>query len=184
MDIKESRKIIQDYHNSIKDSRPEELVRSIDVLPCSSARIKYAHFVYGEYLIDNDEITNELLLEIFESYGLIDGLFKDDPEIINNEYAEFLSELKKGLITTFRMPNPFGELAAVMEFVNFMNERSFLRCRQSVFKGILASSVYHFEYEKAINNKDLEMLKKLVNSSLTRVVNFPGKKDNSASVFV
>lgn len=184
MDIIESKKIIQDYHNSIKDLRPEAIVQSIDVLPYSSGRIKYAHFVYGEYLINNDKITNELLLEIFESYGLIDGLFKDDQETVNNEYKTFLSELKKGKIINFNMPNPFGELADVMEFINFLNECSFLKHQQVVHSGLLASSVYHFEYKKAINNQDTEMLKKLINSSLTRMVIFPGKKDNATSVFV
>jgi len=55
----EAEKIIEEFHNSITDLRPGEIVQSTDELPCTRARIKHAHFVYGEYIIKNASLTEK-----------------------------------------------------------------------------------------------------------------------------
>ncbi|MDE2227218.1 MAG: hypothetical protein KGJ89_04660, partial [Patescibacteria group bacterium] len=96
----EAEKIIETFHQSIMDLRPNAIVQSAKELPYTSARIKFAHFIYGEHLIKNGfyiegktpEETSQLFekkyQELMESYGLIDSLFSEEPEPINIEYRK------------------------------------------------------------------------------------------------
>lgn len=47
----EAEKIIEKFHQAIKDLRPNAIVQDSEKLPYTSTRIKYAHFVYGEHFM-------------------------------------------------------------------------------------------------------------------------------------
>lgn len=175
----EAEKIIDNFHKSIKDLRPDAIVQSSKVLPYTSARIKYAHFVYGEALIKNVKITEEKLQEVGESYGIIDSFFSEDPEPINIKYREYLKWLRNGIITDFLMPNPFGEIEPVNEFHNFLGECWFLEHRTNLFTDSpLGAFIYDGVRNKATKEKDIKVLIEIVNTGLTRAVRYPGKESN------
>jgi len=199
----EAKKIIDDFHQSIKDSRPNAIVQSKDELPYSSAKIKSAHFVYAEYFVKQgfydyakeskeevDVMIDSVLKkfqELIESYGLIDSLFVEDPDPINLKYREYLTELKKGKNTDFLIPNPFGETVPVNEFRNFIEEAWIIEHRTKFLSddhNPVAAFVYDELRKKAIREDDIKLLTDLTNSSLTRTVQYPNKKTNTESVFV
>ena len=101
----EAEKIIEKFHQAIKDLRPNAVAQSSKELPYTSARIKYAHFVYGEGLIKNFSLSEENLQWIMESYGIIDAFFIEDPEPINVKYKEYLERLHSiSKCNTFDLP--------------------------------------------------------------------------------
>ncbi len=185
MTLDEARKIIDDFHNSIKDLRPIAIVQSSKELPYTSARIKYAHFIYGEELVKQTKITEGVLQNIQESYGIIDSFFSEDWELINIKYREYLDGLRNGIITDFRMPNPFGECESVLEFHNFLGECWFLKHHTDLFTGnALGAFIYDGVRNKATSEKGVESLIEIVNTSLTRSVHYPRKKSKAESVFI
>jgi hypothetical protein len=191
----EAEKIIEKFHQTIKDLRPNAIVQSSKELPYASARIKYAHFVYAEHFIKDGfyveaktkETKEEMLKsfekkyqELMESYGLIDSLFSDDPELINAEYRKYLEGLKNGIITNFRMPNPFGECEPVNEYHNFIGECWFLEHRTNLFSdNPLGAFIYDAVRNKAIKEKDKKILIEIVNTGLTRSVDYPEKTNSN-----
>jgi hypothetical protein len=182
----EAKKIIENYHLSIKDLRPNAIVQSNKELPYTAARIKYAHFVYGEEIVKGAKIAEKIVSKITESYGLIDSLFSEDSEQINARYREYLQELRDGKITEFRMPNPFGEIEPVNEFHNFLDESWFFEYRTNLFNASnpLGAFIYDAVRNKAIKEKAITTLINFVNSSLTRAVHYPEKKSNAECVFI
>src|SRR3989344_1998741 len=122
MTFDEARTILTDYWGIFKDLRPKEIVQSNKVLKCTSARIKFAHFVFGEHLVKTDQLDKVIFKVLMESYGLIKSLFSERAEEINQSYREHLEGLKNEFITEFRIPNPFGECAEVNEYFNFIGE--------------------------------------------------------------
>jgi len=184
----EAKKIIENYHKSIKDLRPAAIVQSNNNLPCVSGWIKYAHFVYGEELIKENIITKEIAEMLTESYGIINLFFVENPEPINEKYRDFISGLKQGAITDFRIPNPFGDIYRVAEYTDFLGEFLFKFGRDSILKDdkgeplLLPAFVYEALYNKYIKDNNLKDFIELVNSSLTRAVHFPGKKSNAESL--
>ncbi|MCH7918497.1 MAG: hypothetical protein IIC50_10980 [Planctomycetes bacterium] len=177
--------IIAKYHRSIKDLRPNAIVQSYKAIPCTSARIKYAHFVYGEALIKSDSMTEESYQELLESFGLIDSYFSEASELTNAKYREYLEGLRNSTITEFRMPNPFGEIEAVSELYNFLGECWFIENRTQLFDDSpLGAFVYDELRKKAIKDDNIRTLIDMVNSSLTRAVSYPKKKSNEDSVFI
>ena len=185
MTLIEAKKIIEKYHQSIKDLRPNAIVQSSEERLYTSARIKYAHFVYGEDLIKSSKFTEETIKEIRESFGIIDSFFSEDSELINAKYREYLEGLRNGIITEFRMPNPFGEIEPVIEFHIFLDECWFLENRTKLFNdSVLGAFMYDGVRNRATKEKDIKTLIQLVNSSLTRDVCYPGKKSNAESVFI
>jgi hypothetical protein len=198
MTVNEAEKIIEKFHQSIRDLRPDAIVQSNKALPYTSATIKYAHFVYGEDLIKNfvkisGKTPEELEIffskkynELMESYGIIDSLFREDSEDINTKYKEFLKCLKKGVISNFRIPNPFGECEPVNEYRNFIGENWFLAHHTNLFndKSPLGAFVCDALRKKAINENNVKLLIEITNTALTRSVDFPGKKDNDNSKFI
>jgi hypothetical protein len=187
----EAKEIIEKFHQSIRDLRPDAIVQSTKELPYTSARIKYAHFVYGEHFIKDGfyaeaktkETKEEMLKsfekkyqELMESYGLIDSLFNEEPESINKEYKKYLEGLKNGIITDFRLPNPFGECEPVNEYRNFIGECWFLEHRTNLFSDApLGAFIYEGVRIKATKEQDIKTLIEIVNTGLTRSVDYPGK---------
>lgn len=196
----EAEKIIEKFHQAIKDLRPNAIVQSSKNLPYTAARIKYAHFVYGEHFINDGfyteaktkETKEEMLKsfekkyqELMESYGLIDSFFNEESESINAEYKKYLEGLKNGIITDFRIPNPFGECEPVNEYHNFIGECWFLEHRTNLFNDApLGAFIYDGIRNKAIKEKDIKTLIEIANTSLTRAVSYPEKKSNAESVFI
>ena len=196
----EAEKIIEKFHQAIRDLRPDAIVQSSKNLPCTAARIKYAHFVYGEHFIKDGfyieaktkETKEEMLKsfekkyqELMESYGLIDSLFNEEPELTNAEYKKYLEGLKNGIITDFRLPNPFGECEPVHEYHKFIGECWFLEHRTDLFSDApLGAFIYDGIRNKAIKEKDIKTLIEIANTSLTRAVSYPEKKSNAESVFL
>jgi len=181
----EAEKIIENFHKSIKDLRPNAIVQSSKELPYTYARIKYAHFVYGEEIVKHVKITEEILQEMLESYGIINSFFREDPEPINTRYREYLEGLRNGIITDFRMPNPFGECEPVNEYHNFLGECWFYEYHTSLFtKNPLGAFIYDAIRNKATKEKDIKSLIELFNTSLTRAVHYPEKKSNAESFFI
>lgn len=188
----ESKEIIEKFHKSIKDLRPNAIVQSTKELPYTSARIKLAHFVYGEHLIKGGfyvkgKSPEEILKlfeknyqELMESYGLIDSFFSEDPEPINIEYRKYLEGLKNGIITNFRMPNPFGECEPVNEYHNFIGECWFLEHHTNLFSGNpLGAFIYDALRNKATKERDVKTLIEIFNTGLTRLVNYLEKTNNN-----
>ena len=66
----EAEKIIGDFHKSIKDSRPNGIIQFNKELPYTSAKIKYAHFVYGEELVKSVKITEENVKKVLTAAGV------------------------------------------------------------------------------------------------------------------
>lgn len=192
MTIDEAKNIIEKFHQSIKDLRPNAIIQDSKNLPYTSARIKYAHFVYGEHFFNDgfyDEAktkeTKEEILksfekiykELMESYGLIDSLFSEDAEEINAQYTEYMKGLNNGIITNFRMPNPFGETGPVNEFRNFLGECWFIKHRTNIFNDApLGAFIYDGVRNKSIKENDIKTLKEIANTDITRAVYYPGKK--------
>ena len=197
MTIEEAKNIIERFHNSIKDLRPNTIVQSSNELPYTYSRIKYAHFINAEYLVKDGfyikgktpeemlENFNKNYTELMESYGIINSFFLEDPEPINSKYREYLEGLKNGIITDFRMPNPFGEINPVNEIHNFIGECWFLEHHSNVFNDApLGAFMYDGLRNKAIKEKDVKLLIKITNTAKTRNVIFPSRKSNEESIFI
>lgn len=181
----EAKEIIERFHRSIKDLRPNTIVQSYKELPHTQGNIRYAHFIYGEDIIKRAELTEAVLQELQESYGIIDSLFVEEPGPKNAEYREYLEGLRNGTITDFRMPNPFGECDPVIEYHNFLGEYWFHEYKTNLFTGNPAPAfIYEAVRAKAIQEHDVKTLIEMVNTSLTRAVRFPGKKSNAESLFI
>lgn len=181
----EAEEIIEKFHQSIKDLRPNAIVQSDTLLPYTPARIKYAHFVFAEELVSNLTITDEKIKELMESYGIIDSFFVENSELVNEKYREYLARLKEGVIIDFLIPNPFGELEPVNEFRNFIGESWFIKYHTDLFSDKpIGTAIYQALREKAIREEDIKLLKEIANTSLTRSINFPHKKTNENCVFI
>lgn len=185
MTFEEAEKIIVDFHKSITDLRPISIVQSTNELPYTTARIKYAHFIYGERLLENFEMDEKKFQEILESYGIIESFFVEEPDVVNAKYRKYLENLRSGIITEFRLPNPFGEPDPVLELYNFLGEHWFLKHKTELLtRNALAAFLYDQVRDKATREGDLELLKDIINTAKTREVVFPGKKNNKESIFV
>jgi|GEM_PF-1555868 len=192
MTYTEAKEIIEKFHQSIKDLRPNAIVQSTKELPYTSARIKFAHLVYGEYLVKDGfyikgksqeeilKLFEKSYQELMESYGLIDSLFNEEPEPINAEYRKYLEGLRNGIITDFRLPNPFGECEPVNEYHNFIGECWFLEHRTNLFSdNPLGAFIYEAMRNKATKEQDVKTLIEIVNTGLTRSVDYPRKTANN-----
>lgn len=184
MDKIEAAKTVQDYWNSISDLRPHSIFLSNRILPCTVGNLKYAHFVFSEALVIEGEMTSGMMKAMMESYGLIESIFRENPEPDNVEYRKYISELKNGNITNFRHPNPFGESNAVAEFYNFICETIFKKEQRQIVDEHLGSFVYEALTDKALAENDAKSLIDIVNTSLTRFVTFPDKKSNDFCMFI
>jgi hypothetical protein len=186
----EAQKIILDYHKSFKDLRPDCIVQSQSILPYVKGWIRYAHFVYGEELINQNKLSKDIAEILIESYSLIDEYFVEEPEPINEEYRKFISNLKSGLVIDFYMPNPFGNYIQALEYFNFLGERLFKLGKANILKDdkgedvLLPVYVYKGLYQKALEEKDKNLCIEIVNTRLTRAVHFPGEKSDTESVFI
>lgn len=86
-----AKKIINSYIKSIKDLRPHAIVQPISELPCSAGMIRYAYFVYGEYLVNEGHLTKKIMNNLVTSYSRIHTYFVEEPEPINEKYREYIS---------------------------------------------------------------------------------------------
>lgn len=118
----EAENIIIAYSKAIKTNlRPDAIVQSIDELPCSPAKIKYAHFFYAEYLVKEKILTKELGDSLISSYACIDTIFVEEPEPINKRYRDYLKELDKGIILNdFNLSAYTASPEREIEFNNFL----------------------------------------------------------------
>ncbi len=188
MTIDEAKIIIEKFQQSIKDLRPNAIVQDSKNLPYTSARIKYAHFICGDDLVENiiqEGKTPEEVLKFFEdkhrelmeSYGLIESLFSEDSENINKRYIEYMKGLENGIVTDFRIPNPFGETEPVNEFHNFIGESWFIKHRTNIFNDApLCAFIYEGVRNKATQENDIKTLKEIAATDITRTVYYPGKQ--------
>lgn len=186
MTITEAANILDNFTKSIKDLRPNEIVQSESVLKDTKGRIKYAHFVYAEGLLEKGVLEKDHALMLMESYGIIDSFFVENFELINKKYREHISGLKDSFITDYILPNPWGENLPVLEFENFIEEIYFKLNKEYLLgKGHISESAY---YDFLSHNKkgecDLDTRKKMVNSPLTKRVIFPGRKNDDESIFI
>lgn len=184
--LNEAIEVLEKFTNTIKDLRPSAIVQSDNVLPCTKGKIKFAHFVAVEELINNNKMTRETGLQLVNSYGIIDSFFVENSELENKKYQEYILGLKNGIITNYVPPNPFGEVMEVLEFQNFIEEIYFKLNKQYIFgKGYIPGSMY---YHVLVNEKkdsfDLKARKDMINTPLTRNLDFPGKKNEEESVFI
>ena len=181
MTLIEAKKIIEKYHQSIKDLRPNAIVQSSEERLYTSARIKYAHFVYGEDLIKSSKFTEETIKEIRESFGIIDSFFSEDSELINAKYREYLEGLRNGIITEFRMPNPFGEIEPVIEFHIFLDECWFLENRTKLFNdSVLGAFMYDGVRNRATKEKDIKNMETKMDSK--EIINNYNNKLNETMI--
>ncbi len=193
--------VISDFHDSIRDLRPQAIFISSGELPHPSYKIKEALFNYGKYLVDegfyvdikkgmdNDQKTFEQVFNeldkrikiLQESYGLIDSLFVTDTERANEKYREYIRALREGTITNFRMPNPFGEPELVLQYLNFLDENWYSKTGKHLMnpESPLGTFIYKTLTDKLIQEGETTELLKLAESDLTRSVIYPGKPSQS-----
>jgi hypothetical protein len=183
MNEKDAIIILQSYWDSIRDIRPSGIFLSLKLLPCTIGRLKYAHFVLGEVIIIDGEMDKETQEHLTESFGLINSIFIEDPESENKEYKDYLDNLKNGKITNFLHPNPFGESKDVLEYYNFLGESLLKHTKEKIPDVTLESFIYGSLTNEAIAKNDVKTLINLANTSLTRAVSFPDKKENEDCVF-
>ncbi len=187
MTSQQAAKILEDYLGSIKDLRPRAIVQSTDDLPYPSSKIKYAHFVHTENLIDQNKFTKEVASMLMESYGIIDSFFVEDSDAVNTEYREFIAGLKRGIITNFKLPNPFGESKEVLDFINFFEEYLFKSGKKPLFRGDpdpKPSFIWDAVMDKVRKEKDVATYIKIVNTRLTRAIHLDNEKSGRELVFV
>jgi len=71
------------------------------------------------------------------------------------------------------------------EFHNFIGEYWFLEHHTDLFTdNALGAFIYDGIRNKATKEKDIKSIIEIANTSLTRAVNYPGKKNNAESVFI
>ncbi len=118
----EAENIIIAYSKAIKTNlRPNAIVQSVSDLPCSPAKIKYAHLFYGEYLVKENILTKEQGDSLISSYSSINTIFVEDPEPINKKYRDYLKELDKGIIPNdFNLSEYTVSPESATEFNNFL----------------------------------------------------------------
>lgn len=135
----EAKTIINDYVRLIKKIDDlNGIVISIDELPYSVGKIKYAHFVYAEELIKQNQLTKIIGDQLIETYGYINKFFVENPEDINLEYRKYLSDLDKKIISN----NPHVILAEIalannIEFNNFLAECETYYLKEKVVKNTM-----------------------------------------------
>ncbi len=116
-----AKKIINNDIKSIKDLRPHAIVQPISELPCSAGMIRYAYFVYGEYLVNEGHLTKKVMNNLVTSYSHIHTYFVEDPELINDKYRKFMSDGGKVKgendfrLSDIETPGEWG-----MEYSNFL----------------------------------------------------------------
>ena len=91
----QAKKIINSYLKTIKDLRPNAIVQPTSDLPCSAGKIRYAYFVYGEYLVNEGHLSKKVMNRLITSYSHIHTYFVEDPEPINTKYREFMKGIDK-----------------------------------------------------------------------------------------
>lgn len=166
----EAEAILKEYIATIKDLRPNGIVQSTNALKRTTGLIKYAHFVYGEHVVKEKILDDDLLQVLTESFGFIHIHFVENPENINLNYREYISALGKGVITDFVLPNPFGEPLAVLEFFNFIGE-CMARNRLGDLEHVtLGAYIFEGVRRKATEDKDINTLRKLTSTAITRAI--------------
>ena len=168
VDLNTAKKIIEAYRAKIRDLRPEGIVQSDRVLGRAKATIKFAHYINCEHLIEQRSFNNNDFQTLLESYGLLESHFVDDPDAINVQYRDYMANLRRGTITAFRMPNPFGDPTAVNEFYNFIGD-CFTRFGLSgLTREPLGAFIYDAVLNKARADKDLKLLREIAATPVTR----------------
>lgn len=130
MTFEEADVLIDDFVGRYKivDSKKVEFtVFPINRLPCSSGRLKYAHFIYAEYIIKGDGLTKKMGDLLIKSYAYIARFIdKDNKKIeeINKENLIHLKNLNKGKIYSSPILNEINLriLEYSIEFNNFLAE--------------------------------------------------------------
>jgi len=100
-------------------------VYPITELPCSSGKLKYAHFLFAEYMIGEGEFTKSLGDMLVKSYAyLARFLDEDDGKVseINKENLTFLKKLNEGGLYSSLILNEVNSLILqnTIEFNNFL----------------------------------------------------------------
>lgn len=121
MSPKEAHEIITDYSRSIKNLRPNAIVQSVFELPHSPGKIMYAHFLYAEYLVKENLLTNEIGDSLISSYAYLHSHFVENDDEVNLHYRNFLNGLNEGKIDHgFKLSEYSISPERTMEFNNFL----------------------------------------------------------------
>jgi hypothetical protein len=122
MTFKEAEDIIVAYNKAIKPNLiPNAIVQPISDLPCSPCKIMYAHFIYGEHMINEKLLTKEMGDALMQSYAGIQRIFVEDAESINKKYRNYLKELDEGIIPKDFSPSIYQVAPErVLDFNNFL----------------------------------------------------------------
>ena len=108
-----------------------------------------------------------------ESFGLLDSYFVEEPDSTNAKYRDHIAGLKQGVITDFRLPNPFGETGPVNEYHNFIGQ-CFHDCGLGQMQhAALGTYIYKVVCDNAHAEKDWKKLLELADSPITRAIKLP-----------
>ena len=133
--------IINEYWKSFRDiARSDEIVQSVNDLPYSRARIKYAHLFYVETLIANSLFNKKIGDQLLDSYADINRRFVEEAETINKDWREYRDIVSKKGLADNPMGNIFKRaLNDEIEFNNFLAE--FSKLMQKTIPGVTKKKI-------------------------------------------
>lgn len=123
---------------NIQDSNEANFdVYHINKLPCTSGKLRYAHFLLAECFIKNGKLNKQMGDLLIKSYAYIARfLDEDQSEIdnINNQNTKYLNNLKSGKFSTTQALGGVSTsiLANTIEFNNFLEECQLQYAKQAV----------------------------------------------------
>lgn len=108
----------------VRQLRPGTIVMSQNELPCSPGRLRLAHLLYGEFLVEQDLLTKSIGDDLIRSYYQINSLFVEDPDAVNEKYRATIEALESGALLKDRVISHITEQTVKdeIEYNNFLAE--------------------------------------------------------------
>lgn len=117
MNGEQAEKIINQYGAVIASCPKGNIVQSVFDLPFSPGKIRYAHFVYVQALIEQELFTDEIGENLKSTYAMLDSRFVENPDEINKAFKKYASDK-----TAQKVINENGGLESFMPSYKKMNE--------------------------------------------------------------
>lgn len=117
MSGEEAEKVINQYGAVIASCPKSDIVQSVFDLPYSPGRIRYAHFVYVQELIEQELFTKEIGENLKSTYAMIDSRFVENADEINKAFRKYSTDKNAQKVI-----DDNGGLASFMPSYKKMNE--------------------------------------------------------------
>lgn len=109
--------ILNQYGGVIASCPKGDIVQSVFDLPYSPGRIRYAHFVYIEALIEQELFTEDIGENLKNTYAMLDSRFVENADEINHAFKSYAKDKKSRQIIEEN-----GGLASFMPSLQKINE--------------------------------------------------------------